>query len=120
MIVVDTSIWIDHFRNANSELVKLLTASAEIVCHPFIIGELALGSMNAQSAALVCLGQLPQLTIARHDEVMTAVQRHKLARTGIGYVDAQLVTAVLLTPGTKIWTKDRELHAVARVLKIAS
>lgn len=112
MILVDTSIWIDHLRAGDSELTELLNAGL-VLAHPFIIGELALGSLKDRETVITAMQGLPQAPLAGHAEVMALIEARRLFSLGIGYVDAHLIAATLLAPGTKLWTRDRRLNAAA-------
>lgn len=119
MILVDTSIWIDHFRAADPKLVALLTRN-EALSHPFVIGEIALGSVAKRGDVLRYLNNLPAAVGATHDEVMVFIDRHKLANTGVGYVDATLLASTALTPGALLWARDKNLSAAARRCGVAA
>ncbi len=112
MILVDTSIWIDHFRTADRQLVALLTQN-EVLAHPCVVGELALGSVKGRAEALRNLNNLPSGVVATHQEVMVFIERHKLASTGVGYVDACLLASTALTPAAALWARDKSLRAAA-------
>jgi len=112
MILVDTSIWIDHFRAAEPQLVALLDRN-EVLTHPHVIGEIALGSVAKRAEVLRYLNHLPSTAVARHDEVMIFIERHNLANTGLGYVDANLLASTALTPGAALWARDKNLRAAA-------
>ncbi len=118
MILVDTSVWVDHLRTGNAALVGLLDAGMVLV-HPFVIGELALGNLRQRAAVLTALTDLPAAGVATDAEVLHVIDRHALSGCGIGYVDAHLIAAVRLTAGTRLWTNDRRLHAVAVQLDLA-
>jgi len=118
VILADTSIWVDHFRDGDPTLRALLLRS-EVVTHPWVIGELALGGLSKRSGTHRLLVELPQATVASHHEVMSAIESRSLARRGIGYVDAHLVVATLLTAGSRLWTRDSKLAAVAQDLRVA-
>ena len=119
MILVDTSVWIDHFRAGNETLTNLLDAG-EVLGHPFVIGELALGNLRQRDALLADLQDLPQAATASDEEVLNLIDREALYGRGIGYVDAHLLAASRLTVGSKLWTLDRRLHAVAANLGLAA
>ncbi|MEX2546390.1 MAG: PIN domain-containing protein [Chloroflexota bacterium] len=119
MILVDTSIWIDHFRRGDALLSERL-GKRQVSCHPWVIGELALGALVQRDEILHLLTALPQAVVADPDEVLQFVDRHALARTGIGYVDAQLLAASLLTPETLLWTRDARLVRQAIRLGVAA
>ena len=112
MILVDTSVWIDHLRAADAQLVALLNRN-EVLTHPSVIGEIALGSVAKRAAVLRYLNNLPAAVSAAHGEIMIFIERHKLANTGLGYVDAGLLAAVALTPGAALWSRDKNLRAAA-------
>ncbi len=112
MILVDTSIWIDHFRVADPQLVALLTRN-EVLTHPVVIGEIALGSVAKRTEVLRYLNNLPAAVSAQHEEAMIFIERHKLANTGLGYVDAALLASTALTPGAALWSRDKSLRAGA-------
>lgn len=110
MILVDTSVWIDHFSAAEPGLVALLNDTA-VLTHPFVIGELALGSYARRNTILAQLKNLPFADVATDGEVLSFIDGQSLH--GIGYVDAHLLTAARLTPGSKLWTRDKRLDAAA-------
>ena len=118
MILIDTSIWVDHLRNGDQRLTQLLNAR-QVLVHPFVIGELALGYLRQRRLILENLRALPHIAVATHDEVMTFIDRQKLFGLGIGYVDAHLLAAVRLEPGTTLWTRDKRLSEVADGLGLA-
>ena len=112
MILVDTSVWIDHLRRGEPALADLLGSGA-VVGHPFVLGELAMGGLRERAKVLAALAKLPQVTVARDHEVMRMVDGHRLFGKGLGYVDAHLLTAVMLTPGARLWTRDKVLLSSA-------
>ncbi len=118
MILVDTSIWIDYLRAGEPELVDLLAAS-QILAHPFVVGEVALGNLNLREQIITMLEELPQAVQARHGEVMDLIIAQKLFGLGIGYVDAHLIASTLLTTGSKLWTRDRRLATAAGRVGVA-
>ena len=111
MILADTSVWVDHLRRANTRMASLL-ADGEIAGHPFIIGEIALGHLKHRQEILALLSNLPQATLADHDEVLRFVERRELAASGLGWVDVHLLAAATLDR-CGLWTLDRRLAAVA-------
>ena len=115
MVLVDTSVWVNHLRVGDAALLALLQ-QAQVCTHPFVLGELALGNLQQTDAAFEALQGLPRLTAALDDEVLGLIARRSLAGRGIGYVDAHLITSVLLTPGCRLWTQDQRLHQVAKDL----
>lgn len=119
MILVDSSIWIDHFRADDQTLVDLLTVE-RVLIHPFVIGELALGNLRERDSILTALQDLTQARIATDHEVLRLIDRHKLFGLGIGYIDAHLLAAVRLTSGASLWTRDRRLHTIATHLGLES
>ena len=119
MILVDTSIWIDHLHRPEPQLTSLL-GDVLAAAHPMIIGELALGTMRQRSAVLQMLSDLPGTTVATHTEVLDLVESHKLFGIGLSLVDAHLLAAVRLDPQASIWTRDRRLHAAAQRLGVAA
>jgi predicted nucleic acid-binding protein len=112
MILVDASIWIDHFRSGDQQLAALLSRN-EVLTHPCVIGELALGGLKQRVRILRDLNNLPRATAATHAEVMMFADARSLANTGVGYVDACLLASVALTPGAAIWTRDKALRTQA-------
>ena len=115
MILVDTSVWIDHLRAGDQTLVGLLNA-ARVLAHPFVIGELALGHLRERKVVLATLSDLPQTSIATDTEVLHFIDRYALFGRGIGYIDAHLLAAVRLTGGASLWTRDKRLRSVAETL----
>lgn len=118
MILVDTSIWIDHLRAGNTKLAGLLT-DGTVLTHPFVIGELALGDFRQRRAVLADLSDLPEVVVASDTEVLGFIDRHALFGRGVGYVDVHLLAAARLTSGARLWTSDRRLHVVADALGLA-
>lgn len=117
MILADTSIWIDHFRSENKEVMKLLD-HGQIVIHPFIVAELALGSLRDRSKTLALLDLLPRLRVAQLSEVRQMIEARSLYSRGIGLTDAHLIAAIFLNPSTLLWTKDIQLRNVCEALRI--
>lgn len=118
MILVDTSVWVDHLRRADAELAGALERGM-VVVHPFVVGELACGSLSDRAAILELLQDLPTAVTADSDEVLGFIERHGLYGRGIGYVDVHLLASVALTDGSKLWTRDKRLRAVAQKLEMA-
>jgi predicted nucleic acid-binding protein len=118
LILVDTSVWVDHLRRGDVQLVSLLE-SAKAATHPFVIGEIACGSLTDRQTVLSLLQDLPMATVADNDEVLAYVEHHKLYGKGIGYVDVHLLAAVALTEGASLWTRDKRLRAAAESLRCA-
>lgn len=115
--LVDTSVWVDHLRTGSTPLSALLNENF-VFCHPMVIGELACGQLQRRREILGWLGELPQSVAASHEEVLALIDRHGLAGRGLGWVDAHLLAATLLTPPVRLWTRDRRLRAVARALGV--
>lgn len=115
MILVDTSVWVDHLRIGNSDLRGLLE-SGRVLTHPFVLGELALGNLQQRATILEALQGLPKAKVAEDTEVLRFIDQHRLFGIGIGYVDTHLLAAVRLTPGATLWTFDKRLLAAASQL----
>ena len=115
MILVDTSVWIEHLRSGDSTLVSLLN-TGRVLVHPFVIGELALGNLRQRDIVLDTLNNMPRATVASDDEVLGFINRNKLFGLGVGYIDAHLLTSVRLSPGTQLWTQDKRLSVAANRL----
>ena len=118
MILVDTSVWIDHLRRSDAILTDLLQ-TGQVLAHPFIIGELALGSLKNRAQILGALANLKQPSLPSHAEVLLFIERNRLHGRGIGYVDAHLLAAVKLTQAARLWTRDKRLQAIAAELELA-
>ena len=117
MILADTSVWVDHFRKQDARLSSLLLAG-QIVIHPFVIGELALGSLRNRAQTLSYLNLLPQVRLSSTDEVRTLIEARSLHARGIGLVDMHLIASVLLTPPARLWTRDSRLRKIAEALNL--
>ena len=118
MILVDTSVWVDHLRRSEARLVTLLE-SAEVLVHSFVIGELACGSLRHRSELLKLLSALPAAPMATHAEALAFIERHALGGRGIGFLDVHLLAATVLSPGARLWTRDKRLSTVAEELNLA-
>jgi predicted nucleic acid-binding protein len=112
MILVDTSVWIDHLRNGNKLLASLLDDAA-VWTHPFVIGELAGGNLTNRAEILTLFGQLPRVDVATDAEVLFYIDEQQLMGRGIGYVDAHLLAACALAGTGKLWTLDKRLAKIA-------
>ena len=112
MILVDTSVWVDHLRSGDAHLADLLERG-KVVMHPFVVGEIACGSLTHRASILELLRQLPAAAVAESEEVLGFIERHSLHGKGIGYVDLHLLAAVALTQGASLWTRDKSLQAAA-------
>lgn len=117
MILVDTSIWVDHLRNGDEALAGLLD-KGRVLAHPFVIGELALGHLRQRKTILAAMRDLPQATIATDAEVQLFIEQNSLAGLGIGYVDAHLLASTRLSSGAALWTHDRKLLDVAERMNL--
>ena len=118
MILVDTSVWIDHFRAGDQGLIELLHQNV-VSIHPFVIGELACGNLQNRLEVLTLLNDLPKTTLAGDEEVLFFIERHKLMGRGIGYIDAHLLAVSALAGSMRIWSRDKSLHKVAESLNLA-
>lgn len=116
MILVDTSVWVQHLRKGSDRLRSLLDEE-QVVCHPFVIGELACGTLRNRQEILSLLDALPQAGVADHEEVLHLFERRRLHGRGLGWIDAHLVASMLLT-GCTLWTLDKPLGKAATVLGI--
>jgi predicted nucleic acid-binding protein len=117
LILADTSVWIDHLRSANPQLRQLLHRG-EIAIHPFIVAELALGSLKNRAATLALLDLLPHVSIAQLGEVRNMVETRHLYNLGIGLTDAHLIASIFLSRSTLLWTNDKHLRKAAAALGI--
>lgn len=118
MILVDTSVWVDHLRRGEARL-KALLGAGQVLIHSFVIGELALGNLRQRNAILQSLQDLPQAVSADSGEVLGFIERNALFGLGIGYVDAQLLASARLSAAL-LWTHDKRLHEVASRLGLAA
>ncbi len=116
MVLVDTSVWIDHFRNGNDHLVYLLN-EGEVVIHPFIIGELASGNIKNRIQILSLLHDLPQSVFVNHEEILLFIENHKLMGKSLGYIDVCLLASAILTD-LSLWTYDKKLNEIASLMHI--
>ena len=112
MILVDTSVWIDHLRSGDDGLSVLLN-NGLVLMHPFVLGELACGNLRQRTDLLSLLKHLSQITVASDEEVLFYIERHELMGRGIGYVDAHLMAAVALGDRALLWTRDKRLQVLA-------
>jgi predicted nucleic acid-binding protein len=119
MILVDTSIWIDHLHRPEAALSVLLN-DAQVCTHPMVIGELSLGQLRDRETVLRLLADLPLTPMATHAEVLTFVETHRLYGTGLSLVGVHLLAAVRLSPGDRLWTRDRRLDGAADRLGISA
>ncbi len=117
MILADTSVWVDHLRKGNERLAGFLNEGV-VLCHPFIIGELACGNLKNRDEILGMLAALPSIPVAEHDEVLDFISRHKFQGKGIGLIDAHLLASTCLAK-CRIWTLDKSLIKIANNLKVS-
>jgi predicted nucleic acid-binding protein len=117
LILADTPIWIDHLRSGSKEMNNLLNRG-QIVIHPFVIAELALGSLRERTKTLALLDLLPQVRVAQFSEVRLTIEARRLCGLGIGLTDAQLIASVFIDSPTLLWTRDKQLRRVAEGLGI--
>jgi len=116
MVLVDTSIWVTHLRRGNRQLEKLLM-DAEVMCHPFIIGELACGNLKNRNEIISLLQSLPLAPTIEFDEFIFFIDRNHLMGKGIGFVDVHLLASAQLT-GIPLWTADKRLKSAADQLEL--
>jgi hypothetical protein len=119
VILVDTSVWVDHLRKDDSKM-RLLLDGGRVLLHPFVVGELAMGNLNRRDPVLTALRKLPEALVAREEEVLQFVAARRLFGRGIGYIDAHLLTSVQLTPGASLWTRDKRMLEIAGKLGLAA
>jgi predicted nucleic acid-binding protein len=117
LILADTSVWIDHLRSGSKEMRRHLD-HGQIVIHPFIIAELAMGSLKERTRTLALLDLLPQVRVARMDELRTMIEARRLYSLGIGLTDAHLIASAFIDAPTLLWTRDKQLRKVAEALGI--
>lgn len=117
MILADTSIWIDHFRSRNHEMRRHLSLG-NIVIHPLIIAELALGTLRERARTLALLDLLPQVRVAQLNEVRQMIEARRLYNLGLGVTDAHLIASMFINSSTLLWTRDKRLRKAAEALRI--
>lgn len=117
MVLVDTSVWVAHFREGNSGLASLLN-SGQVCCHPLIVGELACGNLKQRSEILSLLRALPSVVVAEHDEVIDLIENQRLMGKGLGFIDMHLIASALMSRVT-LWTFDRKMSQFAALLGLA-
>jgi predicted nucleic acid-binding protein len=118
LILADTSIWVDHLRAGDPNLVRLLERAA-ILCHPFVIGELALGGLGRDSPVMDLLNSIPHAPVTSHAETLQFAYANRLAGSGIGWVDAHLLASTRLGAAA-IWTRDKRLGTAAARMGISA
>lgn len=119
MYLVDSSVWIDHFRKTDPLLVDALEGDL-VACHDHVIGELALGSIKDRDKVLHSLSRLPRISAARDSDVLEMINQHKLFARGIGYIDAHLLAASLIDGQAKVWTHDKRFKTISQELGISA
>ena len=118
MILVDTSVWIDHLRQGDPDLVRALEAG-EVLGHPFVVGELACGNLSSRAEVLQLLRALPRAPVATEEEALAYVDARALMGRGIGYLDVHLLASAALAGTATLWTRDKRLAVVAQELGLA-
>jgi predicted nucleic acid-binding protein len=119
VILTDTSVWVDHLRRGEPHLTRLLEAD-QVLVHPFVVGELALGGLSQGDVVVELLSNLPAAISATDAEVLDFIRSQGLAGLGVGYVDAHLLASTVLTPDARLWTRDGKLAAAARRLNVGA
>jgi len=117
-MIVDTSVWVDHLRRGKQRLGSLLRAGV-VSCHPFIIGELACGTLRRRQEIISLLQALPEVPVVGHEEVLHFVEARRLMGSGIGWIDAHLLASALFA-GTSLWTLDLRLERVAASVGVSA
>jgi predicted nucleic acid-binding protein len=117
VILVDSSVWIDHVRGTDPILIAMLEEGG-VFCHPFIIGEVMMGTPRNRHQVRKLLARLPQMQVATDAEVLEFIEHNRLYGIGIGYIDAHLLASVRLEPNATIWTRDRRMAKTAETLGI--
>jgi hypothetical protein len=116
VILADTSVWVDHFRSGDADLAAALERG-DVLCHPFVVGEVACGNVGNRREILRLLQDLPSAPVATHAEVLRFIEARSLMGRGCGYVDMHLLASAALSAGTRLWTRDRKLSAIAHELQ---
>jgi predicted nucleic acid-binding protein len=114
MVLVDTSVWVSHFKNTQPKLIELLNQDL-VSCHPLVIAEIACGTPpNPRARTLESLSLLNQCKVATLEEVLSTIERYNLFGRGCGYIDIALLASALITDNTKLWTLDKRLNLLAK------
>jgi predicted nucleic acid-binding protein len=116
MVLVDTSVWVSHLREGNVGLEKLLN-DGKVVCHPFIVGELACGNLKNRHEILTYLRSLPLTILAEDEEVLKFIEDNQLMGKGLGYIDVHLIVSAVLTD-VPLWTFDKTLDKSSKKIGI--
>jgi len=111
MVLVDTPVWIDHFRNNNTQLIHLLN-NGDVFCHPYVIGEIACGNIQNRIEILSLLQSLPQSLPVEHEEILIFIENNNIMGQGIGYIDITILASAILS-GLSLWTLDKRLKTIA-------
>lgn len=117
MILVDTSIWIDHLRKHDEWLATMLDAG-DVLIHPFVLGEIACGQIRNRTEILESLSDLPTAPVASQSEVFLLIEKRQLTGRGIGFIDMHLIASALLDPVAQLWTRDKKLSMIASELGV--
>lgn len=117
MVLVDTSVWVAHFRERNEGLALLLN-SGQVFCHPLVVGELACGNLKQRSEILSLLRALPSVVVAEHNEVIDFVENQRLMGKGLGFIDMHLIASALMSR-VNLWTFDRKMNQFTTLLGLA-
>jgi predicted nucleic acid-binding protein len=117
MILADTSVWVNHFRQGESHLQEALV-DGKLLIHPFVVGEIACGNLRGRVRLIHDLRRLPSAVVASHEEVLALLEHHRLFGTGLGWIDAHLLASARLT-GCQLWTLDGPLRAAAAGMKVS-
>ena len=116
MILVDTSVWVVHFKDSSYEL-EILLNDGKVMVHQFVIGELACGNIKNRKEIISLLQALPVAVQAEHDEVLQFIEQNKIVGKGIGYIDVHLLASAILSDAL-LWTLDKRLATIADNLKV--
>ena len=118
MVLIDSSVWIEHFKSTDIRLLDLLH-NHQVLVHEMVIGELMLGAIKQRSLVIALLSDMTSANVARYHELLSFVAHNKLYERGIGWVDCHLLASCKITPETTLWTQDKRLAAVAKSLQIS-
>jgi predicted nucleic acid-binding protein len=118
VILVDTSVWVDHLNRSDADLGRLLEIG-DVLAHPMVIGELSMGSIRNRAEVLQALDDLPLAVTAADDEVLSFIELRSLHGRGLNLFDATLLASVILTPETRLWTRDRRLREAAAEMSVS-